>query len=80
MTDIGMAVESSTAHNMVAGQSLSLLEVVALEQVVNIWTLLSLTPNGNKVVSSMLFNFLSLCHFSFDEHIIFSFYLKMAFQ
>ena len=57
-TEEGMAVESSTAHNTVAGQSSSLLEVLGLlQQPANIGTLLSLTPNGNKVVSPMLFNF-----------------------
>ena len=80
MTEEGMAVESSTAHNTVAGQSLSLLEVVYLQQPVNIGTLLSLTPNGNKVVSPMLFNFLSLHHFSSDEHIFLSFHLKWHFN
>ena len=80
MTEEGMAVESSTAHNTVAGQSLSSLEVDHLQQPVNIGTLLSLTPNGNKVVSPMLFNFLSLHHFSSDEHIFLSFHLKWHFN
>ena len=77
-----MPVESSTAHNTVAGQSLSSLEEVLapLKKPANIWTLLSLTPNGNKVVSPMLFNFLSLHHFSSDEHIFLSFHLKWHFN
>ena len=80
MTDGVMAVESSTAHNTVAGQSLSLLEVNYLQQPVTIGTFQSQTPNGNKVVSPMLFNFLSLHHFSSDEHIFLSFHLKWHFN